>query len=92
MNRKEIKKALSERSWLSQDAVSRILNSLIELITDELTFGKDFNIYWLGKFKVVDRKSRNWVNPSTGDKIVIPASKWINFKPAAPFKDAIKNS
>ena len=35
-----------------------------------------------GTFKIVKRKARKGVNPSTGEKIKIPAKKVVTFKPS----------
>ena len=47
---------------------------------------------WLEQqgFEVVERKERQGVNPSTGEKITIPASKALKFKASKTLKDSIK--
>ncbi len=50
--------------------------------------GKDkrFAYPGFGTFTVRERKKREGRNPKTGEKIAIPASKSIGFKPAASLK------
>ena len=43
----------------------------------------------LGKFEVKTRAARVGVNPATGEKINIPESKVLNFKPAKSVKDTL---
>ena len=46
-------------------------------------------LIWLWGFKVVNRAAREGRNPSTGEKIHIPASKAVKFTPGANLKERV---
>lgn len=66
---KETSKALAERS----------VEAVIESIKTGLRKGKAVQLVGFGTFKVVNRKARMGINPKTGDKIKIKASKSVKF-------------
>ena len=48
------------------------------------------DIYGFGKFSLSERAARMGLNPATGEKIEIPASKAVKFKASKSLKDAVK--
>jgi len=83
-------KAVAATAGLSQDAVSKMLASSIEVITKELQNGGEVNITGFGAFKVSHRAARNGVNPRTKEAIKIPAMKSPVFRAGKTFKEAIR--
>lgn len=65
----------------------------IDAFTDEITKvlrkGDKVNITGFGIFKVSDRKAREGINPRTGEKIHIKASKKPRFTAGKLLKEAI---
>jgi len=65
----------------------------IDMFTDEITkvlkSGEKVNITGFGIFKVSDRKAREGINPRTGEKIHIKASKKPKFTAGKLLKEAI---
>jgi nucleoid DNA-binding protein len=66
---KETSKALAERS----------VEAVVESIKTGLRKAKIVQLVGFGTFKVVNRKARLGVNPKTGDRIKIKASKNVKF-------------
>jgi DNA-binding protein HU-beta len=83
-------KAVAASAGLSQDAVSKMLTSSIEIITKELQDGGEVNITGFGAFKVSERAARNGVNPRTKEAIKIPAMNSPVFRAGKTFKEAIR--
>ncbi|MDQ7010050.1 MAG: HU family DNA-binding protein [Candidatus Gracilibacteria bacterium] len=83
-------KAVAASAGLSQDAVSKMLASSIEIITNELKSGGEVNITGFGAFKVSERKARNGVNPRTKEAIKIPAMNSPVFRAGKTLKEAIR--
>ena len=83
-------KAVAASAGLSQDAVSKMLISSIEVITKELQNGGEVNITGFGAFKVSERAARNGVNPRTKEAIKIPAMNSPVFRAGKTFKEAIR--
>lgn len=90
MLKKELLNVLSEKLGIKKIETEEYLNTLEELITEELKKGEDFTLGKLGTFKVKDRAEKNGVNPKTGEKIVIPARKAVTFKASKNLSTLIK--
>ncbi|MFN3898728.1 MAG: HU family DNA-binding protein, partial [Acinetobacter junii] len=63
---------------------------LTEEITRSLKSGYKVKIAGLGTFKVRERKERMAINPKTGEKVHVPATKVPRFTPAKDLKEAVK--
>ncbi len=83
-------KTIAADAGLSQDAVSKMLSSSIDIITKELQNGGEVNITGFGAFKVSQRAARNGVNPRTKEPIKIPAMNSPVFRAGKTFKEAIR--
>lgn len=90
MLKKELLNVLSEKLGIKKIETEKYLNTLEEVITEELKKGEDFTLGKLGTFKVKDRAEKNGVNPKTGEKIVIPARKAVTFKASKNLSTLIK--
>lgn len=73
----------------SKAAAERALNAVIEAIKTGVKKGKAVQLIGFGTFKVVNRKARTGINPKTGQKIKIAASKSVKFVPGSAFKDSL---
>lgn len=90
MKKQDFIKVVATKSGLSQDAVTKTLTSMIEVITSELQKGGEVNITGFGAWKVSERAARNGVNPKTKEKMTIPATKTPVFRSGKTLKEAIK--
>lgn len=90
MKKQDFIKAVAAQAGLSQDAVSKALTSMIDVITAELKSGNEVNVTGFGAFKVSQRAARKWVNPRTGEKISIPAMKTPVFRAWKTLKENIR--
>ena len=66
------------------------VDAFVDIITDSLRKGDKVNITGFGVFKVADRKAREGINPRTGEKIHIAASKKPRFTAGKILKEAVK--
>lgn len=90
MLKKELLNILSEKLGIKKIETEKFLDTLEEIITEELKKGEDFTLGKLGTFKVKDRAEKNGVNPKTGEKIVIPARKAVTFKASKNLSTLVK--
>lgn len=90
MLKKELLNVLSEKLGIKKIETEKFLDTLEEVITEELKKGEDFTLGKLGTFKVKDRAEKNGVNPKTGEKIVIPARKAVTFKASKNLSTLVK--
>ena len=90
MKKQEFIKAVASAAGLSQDAVSKALNSMVDVITTELKADREVSVTGFGSFKVSKRAARNGVNPRTKAKISIPAMKTPVFRAGKTLKDNVR--
>ena len=62
----------------------------IDSIAGALKKGQSVQLIGFGTFKVVARKARTGVNPKTGEKIKIKASKAVKFGAGKELKSKLK--
>lgn len=71
-----------------KECVSAI-ESIFEIIKDELEKGDAVNISGFGKWTVKSKRQRNGRNPQTGDPMTLDARKVVTFKSSPILKDAL---
>ena len=84
-----IDKVAGDAGLTKKDAAAAV-NATFDAIRDELAGGGSVTVTGFGTFDVRERKARQGVNPSTGEKIKIAASKAPGFKAGKSLKDAVK--
>jgi DNA-binding protein HU-beta len=89
MNKTELIAHLAAKHELTKAEAGRILETLLDAVVSTVKKGEAVAIPGFGSFKQHARAARTGVNPSTGDKIKIPAAKLPKFTPGAGFKAAV---
>jgi DNA-binding protein HU-beta len=92
VNKSELVSELASRADLKQSEAERTLNALTDIVKETLQRGGDVAITGFGKFSVAERGARQGVNPQTGERIQIAASKAPKFSAGADFKKALKGT
>ena len=82
-------KGAKECKDLSKAAIENVFNAAIDSLAKAIKKDKRFQVPSFGTFTVRQRKARNGVNPKTGEKIKIKASKTVGFKPAPALKKGL---
>jgi nucleoid DNA-binding protein len=91
MNRAELVEKIQKElgGETSKAAADRALSAVIEGIKTGVKKSKAVQLIGFGTFKAVSRKARTGINPKTGEKIKIAASKSVKFSPGAEFKKSL---
>ncbi len=89
MNKTELVAAIAEKTKLSKKDAEKALKAFTEVVTDELKKGEKIQLVGFGTFEVAERAAREGINPTTKEKIQIPASKAPKFKAGKALKDMI---
>jgi DNA-binding protein HU-beta len=89
MNKSQLIDAVASDSGLSKADTSRTIESRLDTVTKTLKKGDEVSITGFGKFSVVKRAARQGVNPRTGERVKIKASKAPKFSAGAGLKNAI---
>jgi DNA-binding protein HU-beta len=90
MGKQDLVEALAKRANLSKNQAGECLNAVLAEITSSLKKGNDVTVTGFGTFSVSKRKARQGVNPRTGEKIKIAATKVPKFKAGKALKEAVK--
>jgi DNA-binding protein HU-beta len=86
MTKNELGEQVAERNGLSASQGRQVVETAIELISNELASGGEVALAGFGKFSVSHRAARQGRNPSTGATINIAASKAAKFSAASALK------
>ncbi len=87
MNKSEFIKSISEKAGLSQKDTVAVYDALVATVTETLKAGDKIQLVGFGTFELKDVPAKEGVNPQTGAKVAIPASK----KPVLKFGKAYKD-
>ena len=87
MNKAELVAEVAEKSNVTKKQADAMLKALIDTIHHAVKEGGQLRLDGLGTFKVIERKARTGVNPRTGAKLDIPATKAPTFRAAKDLKE-----
>ena len=90
MNKTELVASIVEKSGLTKKDAEKALSAFIDSVAETLKNGEKIQLIGVGTFEIHERAARTGVNPRTGEKIEIAASKIPAFKAGAALKDAVK--
>lgn len=90
-NKKRLGEVIAEEMDISKKQANEFIETFIEQVTGILTEKGVVDLAGFGKFDVRYRAERDGFNPQTREKIRIPASHSVGFRPAKALKDAVKN-
>jgi DNA-binding protein HU-beta len=89
MNKTQLIEAVAADSGLSKADSARAIESVVATVSKTLKKGDEVVITGFGKFSVVKRAARMGVNPRTGEKVKIKASKAPKFTAGAGLKQTV---
>ena len=89
MNKTELVAAIAEKAGLSKKDAEGAVKAFTDTVAEQLKAGEKIQLVGFGTFEVRERGAREGVNPRTGDKIKIAASKVPAFKAGSALKDAV---
>jgi DNA-binding protein HU-beta len=90
VTKQEFVDEVSREAGLSKGDATKAVDAFLEVVEGALKRGSEVNFTGFGKFSVSDRGARQGVNPQTGEKIQIPASKVPKFSAGTGLKKAVK--
>ena len=91
MNKAELVEAVQKTlgKETSNALAERAVEAVVEGIKGGLRKGRPVQLVGFGTFKVANRKARMGVNPKTGEKIKIKASKSVKFSAGKDLKSKL---
>ena len=91
MTKQEFVDEVSREAGLSKGEATKAVDAFLDVVEGALKRGSEVSFTGFGKFSVSDRGARQGVNPQTGEKIQIPASKVPKFSAGSALKKAVKS-
>ena len=89
MNKKELITEISVKAETTKGEAARLLDIMIDCITEGLVTDNKVAIMGFGTIEVKDKAERNCINPKTKEMMVAPAGKRIGFKASPVLKEAV---
>jgi DNA-binding protein HU-beta len=79
MSKEELVRSIAEETNYPLQTVNTIVTSALNQITQRVKNNQIVRLVGFGSFRLVERKARQGRNPSTGEKVHIPASQRVKF-------------
>lgn len=92
MQKTELVHKIKEKTGLSDKEIYLVMNTMLDEIVSSVKNGEVVQLTGFGKFELSERSERNGINPMTKEKIIVPASKLMKFKPANHVKKQINEN
>ena len=92
MNKSELINALSEETNFSKKDVAKVLASFTRIIERTLKKGGKLSLTGFGTFLISERPARVGINPSTKQRINLPATNVPRFKAGKHLKEQIRSA
>lgn len=90
MNNKEYIAALASKMGYSQEQTQKMVKTLVEAMGHHFENGEAVVVSGFGTFEVRKRLERVIVNPSTGQRMLVPPKLVLGFKPSSIIKEKYK--
>ena len=88
MNKNELIRNVANKAGITLKDATTAVSAFIDAITDGLKAGEKIQISGFGTFEIKSKGAREGINPKTGEKISIAASKTPTFKFGKAYKDS----
>jgi len=89
VNKAELIANVADKSGMTKKVAGDAVEAVFAAISEALAREEKVTIVGFGTFEVRARQARKGVNPSTGEEIMIPATKVPAFKPGKSLREAV---
>lgn len=91
MTKSEFVTKLAEKCQCPRQQAEKIVDAFLAGVEDGLSGDKKLSLKGFGVFEIRRREAHGGINPATKEKMEIPASNTIVFRPAESLKATIRN-
>ena len=89
LTKADIVEAIAEQIGYTNKRSFEIVETLLEIIKDDLESGEDVLISGFGKFRVKEKRERRGRNPATGEDMILSPRKIVTFRCTKPLREKI---
>lgn len=90
MTKADLVSKIAGDGGITKAQAEKAVDGFVSAVTEALSAGDKVTLVGFGTFSVGSRTAREGRNPRTGEKITIPASKVVKFKPGKSLSDKVK--
>jgi DNA-binding protein HU-beta len=90
VTKSELVDQVADRAELTRHDAARAVEAVLATVEDALRRGSEITLSGFGKFHVGERGARQGVNPRTGERIQIAATRIPRFTAGSGLKSAVK--
>jgi len=90
LTKSELIDQVADRAELTKQDAGRAVDAMLATVEDALRRGSEVSVSGFGKFHVSQRGARTGVNPRTGERIQIAASRVPRFTAGSGLKSAVR--
>ena len=91
MNNKEFIAELASRTGFSAKDTQTLVNNIVNAMGDAFQEDNTVLVPNFGVFETKKKMERIMVNPSTGQRMLVPPKLVLTFKPNVSWKERVKN-
>ena len=91
VTKQEFVDQVASNANLGKKEAGDAVDAVLKVIEETLSRGGEVSFTGFGKFTVAERGARQGVNPQTGERIQIAASKVPRFSAGSALKNAVKS-
>jgi DNA-binding protein HU-beta len=89
VTKSELIDQVADRAAIGKGDAQRAVDAVLASVEDALKRGSEVSIAGFGKFHVSQRSARQGINPRTGERIQIAASRVPRFSAGSTLKKAV---
>ena len=90
MNNREFVTLLAGRTGMKVSEAQKTIDAMVSLMGENFQEGNSVAMANFGTFEVKKKLERIMVNPTTGQRMLVPPKLALTFKPNPTWKDMIK--
>jgi DNA-binding protein HU-beta len=90
VTKSELVDQVADRAAMTKADAARAVDAVLATVEEALRRGSEVTVAGFGKFHVSNRGARQGVNPRTGERIEIAASRVPRFTAGSGLKNAVK--
>ena len=91
MNNKQFIAELAKRMGYTAQDTQKMMYQVIDAMADSFLEGNSVGVLNFGSFEVKKKLERIIVNPTTGQRMLVPPKLTLGFKISPVWKDKLKN-
>ena len=90
MTKAELVAKIASEGGIAKSLAEKAVDGVVAAVSAALSGGDKMKLAGFGTFSVGTRSQREGHNPRTGEKIQIPASKFVKFKAGKTLSEKVK--